>query len=124
MHPVDRNVILVRFQRGEVQTVGATTDTAFSFTLNNNTTLTLQLIVSGFADNNDSLGGYSTVTVKNVAGVSTIIDAGDLVINTDTSLDGSYFIVDTSGADFRVRVTGVAARTINWSVALPGIVST
>jgi hypothetical protein len=123
-HTVDTNVIQVRFQRGTTQTVGATTQTAFSLNMLSNTTLTLQVIISGYADNNDAVGGYTTATIKNVAGVASVIDAGDVIVNTDASLVGATFNISASGAGFIITVSGVAARTIDWSVCLPGIVST
>lgn len=120
----ETNVIQVRFQREDTVTVGAVSSNILARTLFLNSTLTLQVLVAGFADNGDACGGYTTATIKQTGGIATIIDAGDLIFNSDASLVGANFTISTTGAQFIITVTGVALRTINWSVCLPGIVST
>lgn len=121
------SVIQVRFTRGETTTSDGAgqTQTALSLTTVNNTVITFQVLVAGF-DSADSIGvgGYTTATVINIAGVASLIDIPDIIVNRSAGLTTSTFTVDTSGAQARIRVTGDATKTINWTVCTPGIVST
>jgi hypothetical protein len=116
--------LIIDFQRGSVITVGAVTSTAFSFVLATGQSLTIQVIVVG-NDEPDGLtvGGYCTATVKNVAGTASLIGTADIIVNRDPGLPGTTFTVGTTGPSFIVQVTGSVGKTINWTVALPGVVS-
>ena len=114
----------VGFIRGEGQTVGAASANIITQATNTNSTMTIQIIAAGFADNNDAVGIYGTAVVKNIAGTVTVVNDVDLIKNSDVSLDATDLSVSGSGSNFIVSVTGVAGRTIDWSIALPGIVST
>lgn len=116
----------IRFSRGEVQTVGAVTSNVITLPLVNNSTITLQIIATGYSDNNEGIGGYGTITVKNVAGVASLVGTSgpvDLLISADSSLTSGTVTVTVAGGSLLVNVKGVAGRIINWTVALPGIVS-
>jgi len=122
---VASNAVQVRFSRGSVTTSDGAgqTQTVLEFTTLNNTTLTLQILVAGYSTDNLGVGGYTTASVVNVAGVATLIDVPDIIVQTQAGLAAATFTVDTSGANLRIRVTGVAGKTINWSCCTPGIIS-
>ena len=114
----------IRFIRGETTTVGFASSVCLTQPVVNNTTLTIQIIIAGYGDNNDAIGAYGTAVVKNVGGTASLIEEVDLIVNADTSLIACDFNVLTSGANLEVNVTGVPGVTIAWTTALPGIVST
>lgn len=116
--------LTVGFIRGEGQTVGAVSTDIITQLTNTNSTMTIQIIAAGYADNNESIGIYGTAVVRNVSDTVTVVNTVDLIKNSDASLAGASLSVSGSGSSFVVTVTGVAIRTINWSVTLPGIVST
>lgn len=117
--------LTIRFIRDGAQTTDGTTVTPIlTQTTATDTTLTVQIIVSGFSDANDSYGAYATVVINNTAGTARVVGDADFIINSDASLATAEITVTVSGADFVVNATGVAATTIDWTVALPGIVST
>lgn len=115
--------ILIGFVEASGTTVGATT-ASLSITVPTNTVETYQIIVSGLADNNDGVGAYGTAVAKNIAGVASIVGTADLIVNRDASLAGTNVTTGVAGDQFLVTVLGVAGRTINWNIALPGIVGT
>ena len=115
--------ILIGFVETSGTTVGATT-ASLSITVPLNTVETYQIIVSGLADNNDGVGAYGTAVAKNIAGTASIVGTADLIVNRDASLGGTNVTTGVSGDQFLVTVLGAAGRTINWNIALPGIVST
>lgn len=115
--------LIIGFVESSGTTVGATT-ASLSITVPLNSVETYQIIVSGLADNNDGVGAYGTAVAKNIAGVASIVGTADLIVNRDDSLDGTNVTTGVSGDQFLVTVLGVAGRTINWNIALPGIVGT
>jgi hypothetical protein len=115
--------LIIGFVEASGTTIGATT-ASLSITVPLNSVETYQIIVSGLADNNDGVGAYGTAVAKNIAGVASIVGTADLIVNRDASLDGSNVTSGVSGNQFLVTVLGVVGRTINWNIALPGIVGT
>jgi hypothetical protein len=115
--------LIIGFVEASGTTVGATT-ASLSITVPLNSVETYQIIVSGLADNNDGVGAYGTAVCKNIAGVASIVGTADLIVNRDASLAGTNVTTGVSGNQFLVTVLGVAGRTINWNIALPGIVGT
>lgn len=115
--------LIIGFVEASGTTVGATT-ASLSITVPLNSVETYQIIVSGLADNNDGVGAYGTAVAKNIAGVASIVGTADLIVNRDASLGGTNVTTGVSGDQFLVTVLGVAGRTINWNIALPGIVGT
>lgn len=115
--------LILRFVRGSTTTVGAQTQTAVTQTILSNATMTIQIIVAGFSDDNLGIGAYGTAVVKNVAGTLSLINTVDLIVNKDAGLDASNVTVTTSGTNLQVNVVGVAGKTIVWTACLPGIVT-
>lgn len=115
--------LIIGFVEASGTTVGATT-ASLSITVSLNSVETYQIIVSGLADNNDGVGAYGTAVAKNIAGVASIVGTADLIVNRDASLAGTNVTTGVAGDQFLVTVLGVVGRTINWNIALPGIVST
>jgi hypothetical protein len=113
--------LTVGFIRGDATTVGAATSSAITQAVPTNSTMILQIIASGFANNNDGCGIYGTAVVKNVAGTVTVINTVDKIVNADASLANVDLTVTGSGSNFIVSVVGVAGRTITWNVVLPGV---
>jgi hypothetical protein len=124
--PAQPSLMLVAFTSGSVTTSDGLgqTRTIIPFTLLTDSVLTIQVIVSGRdTGTGDGVGGYCTATVKNVAGVASIVGtAPDILVTADASISTAAFTVGVSGAQFIVTVTGVAGRTINWDACLPGII--
>lgn len=114
----------VRFYRGDTTTSGAATSTVLSYPINEDTALTIQIIIAGYSDTSDAIGAYGTAVVKNVGGVASLINTVDLIVNSDTDLLGCVFEVGISGTDLQINVTGVAGEDIAWTACLPGVVGT
>lgn len=115
----------IRFIRGSAITSdgGGQTQTAITQAILNNATMTIQIIVAGYSDDNLGVGAYGTAALKNVAGTLTLLDPVDLIINKDAALDTANVTVTTSGTNLLVNVVGVATKTITWTACLPGIVT-
>lgn len=118
------NVLQIRFSRGIGQTVGATTTTILTLGTRTNTCVTLKILVTGLSTDNLGVGGYAIATYKNIAGVVSIVDVLDFVVNSDAGLAGATFGISVSGTNLTITATGVAGKTINWTICTPGIVST
>lgn len=122
---VTNNVIQIRFSRGTTSTVSNETVTALSFATVSNTTVTMNILVSGFCSSiGQGIGGNAVATIVNVAGVATLIDETDFNLNKSVGLTDANVTVDTSGNLFRIRVTGSLGNPISWTVCTPGQVST
>lgn len=119
--------LTVGFIRGTGITTNVQTTAIITQAVPTNSTMTIQVIAAGFADNNAAAGMYGTAVVKNVAGVVSVISTNpngiDLIKNTEATLAATDLTVTASGASFVVSVVGVLGRTISWDVALPGIVA-
>lgn len=115
------NNLTVRFVRGRTTTTGAQTANLITQSILSNTTMTIQIIISGFSETNDGVGFYGTAVVKNVAGTASLINTVDLIKNADTDLAGTTVTVTTSGGNLLVNVVGVAGENIQWGGCLPGI---
>lgn len=113
--------LTIGFIRGDATTVNVQTTAAITQAVPANSTMILQIIASGFADNNNGCGIYGTAVVKNVAGTVSVINTVDKITNADASLALVDLTVTGSGANFVVSVVGVAGRTITWNVVLPGV---
>lgn len=122
--PAQPELMTIRFSTGEVQTTDATQTTIKTFTMVSDTCLTYQVIVAAYSTDNLALGGNTIATFKNVAGVASVIDEGDLIVNAEAGLIGAEFGVDVSGATIIFWVKGLVGKTINWTVCFPGVVST
>ena len=112
----------IRFIRGQDSTTDDETITLITQAIPTDSTLTIQIIVAGFASDNSAIGAYGTAVVKNVAGVASLVDDVDLIVNKEAALAAANITVTTSGSDLLVNVLGVAGLNINWGAALPGIV--
>lgn len=67
------------------------------------------------SDFSASSGWEITVTARNAGGTVTLEGGGAIIVGpTDTATSWSV-TVDFSGADVRLRVTGAAATTIDWT---------
>lgn len=119
-------VIFVRFISGYVITDGAVTTTAITQAIPLNTAMTIQILGSGFSDDNSAVGFWGTAVVKNVAGTVSIVDVTDLIFQRDSSgtLNNTNATVTASGSNMLVNVIGEVGRTISWGVNLPGIILT
>lgn len=118
------NVLQIRFTRGIGQTVDAATTTLITLGTRTNTVVTMQILVAGKSTDNLGVGGYAIATFKNIAGVVTVVDVLDFIVNGDAGLGAATFGITPSGTNLLITVTGVAGKTINWTACTPGIVST
>lgn len=117
----DTSNFTIRFIRGGNNTVGAQTVNLITQAIVTDTTMTIQIIISGFSGTGDGVGFYGTAVVKNVAGTATLINTVDLIKNADPDLAGTNVTVTTAGGSLLVNVVGVAGENIQWSGCLPGI---
>lgn len=115
------NNVTIRFIRGRTTTAGAVTSNLITQATLSNTTMTIQIIISGFGNNNDGIGFYGTAVVKNIAGVASLVGTVDLIKNFDASLAAATATVTVSGGNLLVNVLGVAGVNIDWGACLPGI---
>jgi len=99
-----------------VQTTDATQTTCGSYTTSSNSAVTIKLLVTALkSDFSASSGWELTVTARNAGGTVTLEGGGAIIVGpTDTGTAWSV-TVDVSGADVRLRVTGAAATTVDWT---------
>ena len=103
---------------GAVETTDATVTTLMSYTVSSNCVGEFEAKVTWRDNTSGEIGQARKVArFKRVAGVLSVV--GSLTDIIAVTLDGtnlltSTFTIDVSGDDVRVRVTGVAARTIHW----------
>lgn len=104
-----------------VQTTDATVTTLATFATTTSKHHALLLIVSaGQSDRSASVMWTRMVSITNAAGTVTIRDTKEL---GPTDPATAWVIsTDVSGTDVRVRVTGVAATTIDWSCTVTSLV--
>lgn len=118
-------VLQVRFSRGAIATTSNETVTVLAFNTVTDSVLSMQVLVAGECPSlSQGIGGSTTVTVINVAGVASLIDTPDYDINVSAGIADATFTVDTSGSQVRIRVTGSTGNPINWSACTPGQIST
>ncbi len=119
--------LTVGFIRGSGTTTNVQTTAIITQAVPDNSAMTIQIIAAGYADNTQAAGLYGTAVVKNIGGTVTVVSGNangvDLIKNTDATLATVDLTVTASTSNFVVSVVGVAGRTIEWSVALPGIVA-
>ena len=118
----DTNVLQVGFSRGSATTVDAATADVLTFPTSTDSCFTMQVLVAGISNDNLGIGGYTTATIINVAGVASLVDTPDIIIQANAALAAGSFDIIASGANVIIRTTGVAGKTIVWSVCTPGIV--
>lgn len=109
--------VTIEMQPQSVTTTDATTTTIATIPLPTSGDRILLTIKMTGESGNDDLYGLKIAGIKNNAG--TLAATGsvtpDIVpIVTDAALFGSTYTVTTSGTNILVRVTGLAATTINW----------
>lgn len=119
--PGPSNTILITlsgFTSGTGTTIGATTADLITISPTDLKSFSIQCLVAGYdTANNETLGG-ELLGIGRKSGTVTIVGTPDKSDETDAALSaGSYDLV-ASGANFVVRVTGVAGRTIDWSARL------
>lgn len=123
LDPANPNTAQIGFIRDYTTTVGLTTETIlFLLPDKDNTTFTFQVLVSGFSNNNYGIGGYTTASFKIVAGVVSLLDEPDIIMQSDIELNGAYFNIEASGGQININVTGIIDETIKWSVCIPGLI--
>lgn len=118
------NYFMVAFGHNQVQTIGAETKTLLTFATVTDESFRIQILVSATADDGSVIGGNNFYTVKNIAGVLSIVEEPDLILDSDAPLANATASVSASGTDFILTVTGVLDRTINWGACTPGIITT
>jgi len=119
------NVIQIRFNSANVNTVSNETVQAMILPTNTNSTFSTQVLVSGFCSSlGEGVGGNTISTVVNVSGVASLVDGQDYNINTGPSIIDSGFEVTVSGASLIISVIGSLGNPISWSVCTPGQVQT
>jgi hypothetical protein len=99
-----------------VQTTNGTQTTCGSYTTTSNSAVTIKLLVTGLkSDFTASCGWELTLTARNAGGTVTIEGGGAIIVGPTDSATTWSVTVDASGADVRLRVTGAAATTIDWT---------
>lgn len=102
-------------QSATVQTTDTTETTLDSFTLVDETVVEVFAWIMGLVNGGNAAGYRVTAVAKRVAaGGAALIGGVEVFLRED---DGNWAAtLDVSGNDVRVRVTGVAATTIDWRV--------
>jgi hypothetical protein len=99
-----------------VQTTDATQTTCGSYTVPNNSAVTAKLLVTGLkSDFTASCGWELTLTARNAGGTVTIEGGGAIIVGPTDGATTWSVTVDVSGTSLRLRVTGAAATTIDWT---------
>lgn len=99
-----------------VQTTDATQTTCGSYTVPSNSAVTAKLLVTALkSDFSASCGWEILVTVRNSGGTLTIEGGGAIIIGPTDGATTWAVTVDVSGTSLRLRVTGAAATTIDWT---------
>lgn len=108
------NVIVTRDFAVSFQTTDNTTNTAYSFTMRDNTSCRVVVDIVGY--NSTSSAGYTkTGTFKSVSGTVTLV--GGTTSSGTAEDDAAYeSILDTSANVIRVRVAGNTGKTVNWGI--------
>lgn len=97
-------------------TTDATQTTCGTYTVPNNSAVSVKLLVTALkSDFSASCGWEILVTVRNNGGTLTIEGGGAIIIGPTDSATTWAVTVDTSGTSLRLRVTGAAATTIDWT---------
>lgn len=101
-----------------VTTTDATITTLLSFTVPTGVIVTVNLTIGAKTSTPDGASRRMEGSFKNAAGVVSQIGATLTTLSVgDVALATIAVIFDVTGATFRVRVTGVAATTIDWLVS-------
>lgn len=99
--------------RVQVQTTDDTPTTLYSLTLTPGSVITLDAIVSGLRDDNDSgVGGRVTGVARRSAGSAILVGLPNISFAAE---DAGGFQVIVSGNDILLQVIGEAAQTYNWT---------
>jgi hypothetical protein len=103
-----------------VTTSDATETTLFSLTLADNTTYNLDVMVCARLSSTTAKGMYGRsrlMVYRNNGGAATVaVDFGGQLEELDSYGSSGYdYVVDVSGNDVRVRVTGAASETVKWA---------
>ncbi len=114
------NIAQIGFIRATGQTVGAASLDMITVNTDPNECFTMQVLISAYSDNDLGVGGYTTATAINIAGVLSLVDEPDIIFQ-NPDLPATNFEIVPSGTDLIVRVTGSAGRTIQWNAIIPGI---
>lgn len=99
---------------GTAQTTNATTGTLATHTPTDSTVVTIHAVVSARKNDGTQGAGYTLMgTFRRSGGTTTQIGSTTILaaVEDDAAWDASFA---TSGADVQVRMTGVAATTIDW----------
>lgn len=103
-----------RWLSADVQTTDATVTTLLSGTVGTNTAYTIEAYVTAQATDNTTANGYMRIaTVRDSGGILNLIGAVSTphTAEADAALDVT---IDVNANDWRVRVTGKAALTVDW----------
>ena len=109
--------------RGTVQTTDATVTTAATFTLAATSKVYhIKAIIVGRTTSDANRASYELDATVYRAGAGALIQGAITSVHTvesDAAWDATF---DVSGNDLRVRVTGVAATTINWASTITYVI--
>lgn len=100
-----------------VQTADATATTLFSFTLAASEAIAVRALVLGAkSDYSAVVGGIIMgIARRGAAGGAVLVTSSPLLTVEDSGTGNPAFVFDVSGNDIRLRVTGEAGVTYNWS---------
>lgn len=97
-----------------VQTTDATVTTLLATTPDDGVAIICECRITGRKNDGTESAGYTVTGAFRRAGATTTT-VGTAVTATHEDVAGWDAILDSSGTDVRVRVTGVAATTIDWA---------
>lgn len=100
-----------------VQTTDATATTLWSVSVSEQTAITILALVTGLlSTHGETIGGYVHCTLRRDGGGNvTVVGSADVTSDEDSSGTPSFTVdADTTNQLARLRVTGEAAKTIDW----------
>lgn len=120
------NTITITLQAqttGTGTTIGATTADLITVSPTDLKSFSIQCLIAGYDLVNDQMFGGELLGTGRKNGTVTIVGGPDKTKGADAGLAAGDYDLVASGANFIVRVTGVAGRTIAWQARLVYITS-
>lgn len=97
-------------------TTNATTTTCGTYTVPTNSAVTIKLLVTAITSTYGASCGWELLaTARNAAGTVTLEGGGAIVTGPTDGATAWTVAADVSGTSVRLRVTGAAATTIDWT---------
>lgn len=116
------NVVFIKYADGALTTVSTSSTTVIAIDVTDNSGFTISATFTAYEPlTGDSFGGRLMSIGRNFAGVVSITSKLENVSGGSPGLSTCSFDAIPVGNQIRIRVKGVAGKTINWHVLVPWI---